>query len=348
MGKAKDTRMIRLLGSWANDYLPLRNVTSDKTLKTYTTSLSLFLEFLETEKGVRVGTLSESRFEANCIEDWMGWLQRTRSCSAATCNNRLSALRSFLKYVSRKDKSLSYLYAEAQVIPLRKVVHTPVKGISRKGLKTLLSVIDQRTRTGKKYLALFTLIYNCGLRLDEVLSITLRNLRLEGEQASITVMGKGSKVRTLAILPRTKRLLESYIETHHRKPFEQENYLFYSRNTGPRGKSSQAAVSKQLRVYARRAHEICDEVPPSLHCHQLRHACATHLLEDGINIVQLSRFLGHSNVTTTMRYIDVGLQMKADALAKIDCESTKGIKSKWKSAQSLAEACGLRSFKEGR
>lgn len=82
------------------------------------------------------------------------------------------------------------------------------------------------------------MIYNCGLRLDEALSVTLNDLHLEGGQTSVTVFGKGSKVRTLAILPRTKRLLESYIETHHRKPFGQEDYLFYSRNAGPKGKSS--------------------------------------------------------------------------------------------------------------
>lgn len=348
MSNSRNTKIIRLLGIWVNDYLPLRNVTSDKTLRNYEASLSLFLEFLEKEKGIKIGTLSAACFETGYIEGWMEWLHVDRNCSASTCNNRMSALRSFLKYVSRNERSLSYLYAEAQAIPLQKTVTTPVEGISRKGLKTLLSVIDQRTKTGRKYLTLFTLIYNCGLRIDEALSIALKDLRLEAEHPSVTVIGKGSKLRTLAILPRTRKLLEAYIKAYHGKTHAETHYLFYSRNTGPTGKSSQTAISKQLRIYAKLAHEICSEVPLDLHCHQLRHACATHLLEDGINIVQLSRFLGHSNLSTTMRYIDVGLQMKTEALTKIDCESTKGIKPKWKDSQSLAEACGLRPNKEPR
>jgi len=52
MSNSRNTKIIRLLGSWVNDYLPLRNVTSDKTLKNYESSLCLFLEFLEKEKGI--------------------------------------------------------------------------------------------------------------------------------------------------------------------------------------------------------------------------------------------------------------------------------------------------------
>lgn len=342
MRSSQNIKLIRLLGSWVNEYLPLRNVTSTKTVRTYETALSLFLDFLEQEKSIHIGILSVTCFERSYIEDWGNWLYGIRKCSAQTCNNRLSALRSFLKYVSYNEKSLSYLYVEAQAIPLQKVVNKPVEGLSRKGLKTLLSTINQTTKTGRKYLALFTLIYNCGLRIDEALSITLKDLHLTAEHPFVTVVGKGTKLRTLAILPRTKKLIEAYIGTYHGRTPNETHYLFYSRNTGPTGKSSQTSISKQLKIYARLAHEICSDVPLNLHCHQLRHACATHLLEDGINIVQLSRFLGHSNLSTTMKYIDVGLQMKTEALAKIDYDSNKGIKPKWKNSKSLAEACGLK------
>lgn len=347
MKNRQATKIIRLLGTWIHDYLPLRNVTSSKTLSNYETALTLYLEFLENEKSVRIGTLSADHFETGYIEEWLVWLGAERKCSAATCNNRLSAVRSFLKYVARMEKSLSYLYAEAQAIPSQKAITKPVEGLSKKGLKALLSVIEQTTKTGRKYLALFTLIYNCGLRIDEALSITLKDLHLEAtDHPSVTVLGKGSKMRTLAILPRTKKLLEAYMKTFHCGISDETNYLFYSRNTGPTGKSSQAAISKQLKGYAKLAHEICNEVPLGFHCHQLRHACATHLLEDGINIVQLSRFLGHSDLSTTMRYIDVGLHMKTEALTKMDYDSNKGIKQKWKGSESLVEACGLRRKKE--
>jgi site-specific recombinase XerD len=346
MNNHQGTKIIRLVGTWINDYLPDRNVVSDKTVTNYETAMSLFLDFLEQKKHITVGTLSPQCFATVNIEDWLDWLSKTRKCGSNTCNNRLSALRSFLKYVARTDKSFAYLYADAQTIPLRKVANKPVKGISRNGLKAFFSVFTQSTNTGKKYLTLFTLMYNCGLRLDEILSIRIKNLRLEAPHPSVTVMGKGSKIRTLTILPKTKAMLEAYMRVFHKGQANELSYLFYSRNLGPTGKCSQMAVSKQLKLHAAKAHELCADVPPNFHCHQLRHACASHLLENGLNVVQLSRFLGHRNLSTTMVYIDVNLAMKQAALEKMDDDSTKGIKKKWKNSDSLSKACGIRKLEE--
>ena len=109
---------------------------------------------------------------------------------------------------------------------------------------------------------------------------------------------------------------------------------------------TQTAVAKQLRKYAAVAHEDCPEVPLDLHAHQIRHAKASHWLEDGMNIVQISFLLGHVDVKTTMVYLDLTTEQEEKALATLENERDKGMPKKWKKAsQSFAELCGLRSIK---
>lgn len=98
-----------------------------------------------------------------------------------------------------------------------------------------------------------------------------------------------------------------------------------------------------LKKYARQAHEACPDVPLGLHAHQFRHSKASHWLEDGMNIVQISFLLGHEQLQTTMIYLDITTEEKAKALATIEDENDKKISPKWKNADgSLVEFCGLR------
>jgi site-specific recombinase XerD len=109
---------------------------------------------------------------------------------------------------------------------------------------------------------------------------------------------------------------------------------------------SQAAVNKQLRKHAAAAHVNCSEVPLDIHAHQLRHAKASHWLEDGMNVVQISALLGHAQLEATMIYLDISMEQKIEALAALEDERDKSMPKKWKaSKQSLASLCGVRSLK---
>ena len=158
---------------------------------------------------------------------------------------------------------------------------------------------------------------------------------------------KGSKIRTLYLLPKAVAHLKKYLKEFHGDTPNPEAYVFYSRNTGSHGKMSQTAVNKQLKKHARAAHEMCDEVPLDLHAHQLRHAKASHWLEDGMNIVQISFLLGHEQLQTTMVYMDITLEQELKALATLEDENDKKVSKKWKNAKGgLAEFCGVKSMKK--
>ena len=142
--------------------------------------------------------------------------------------------------------------------------------------------------------------------------------------------GEIVKKRTLYILPKLAAHLKRYIkEAHGEEPFSND-YLFYSRNGKNKDKLSSKAIEKRLHIYAERAHKICEDVLLSLHAHQFRHARASHWLEQGINIVEISVLLGHQQIATTMKYLDISTEDQAKALAALDDENTKSISRKWK------------------
>lgn len=79
-------------------------------------------------------------------------------------------------------------------------------------------------------------------------------------------------------------------------------------------KLSQSAIRKMMKKYAVACHAKCEDVPLDLHAHQFRHPKASHWLEDGMNIAQISILLGHSQLETTMIYLDITTDQEAAAL----------------------------------
>ena len=103
---------------------------------------------------------------------------------------------------------------------------------------------------------------------------------------------------------------------------------------------SETAAEKMIHKNAVKAHQKCEEVPEDLHPHQLRHSKATHWLEDGMNIVQISTLLGHSQLSTTMIYLGVSEEMKVKAMATLESENDKKTERLWKNSDgSLKDFC---------
>ncbi len=106
---------------------------------------------------------------------------------------------------------------------------------------------------------------------------------------------------------------------------------------------TQPAIAKMLKKHAKTAHDSCSEVPLDTHAHRLRHAKASHWLEDGMNIVQISFLLGHEQLQTTMAYLDITMDEKAKGLATLEDENDKKVSPKWKNADgSLIDFCGIK------
>jgi site-specific recombinase XerD len=339
-------KIARHIGQWLNEYAPSQQSSSTHTIKSYAHALSLYISFLEVEKKITPSDLRPECFCRAYIEEWLTWLVKNRGSSPETCNNRLAALRTFLKYLGR-DVTLLFLVQDASQVLRRKTFRKKVSGMSKKAMQALLAEPDLSTRTGRRDLVLLIVMYNTAARIDEILSMKIQHLRLETEKPHVTVIGKGRKIRTLYLLRKAVSHLKKYLLEFHKEKPDPESYVFYSRNTGVTGKMSQPAVNKQLRKYAASAQSACEQVPLHLHAHQIRHAKASHWLEDGMNIVQISFLLGHSNIQTTMAYLDVTTEQEAKALATLEDEGNRDVSKKWKvDMTGLAAFCGLPAIKK--
>jgi len=336
----------RHINGFLNEYVPSQKSSSSHTLKSYQYALALYISFLDTEKKISAESLCGRCFDRVVIEEWLKWLIDKRGASPETCNNRLASLRMFLKYLGSREILLLHLYEDATRIPRKRQVRKKVKGMSKKAVQVLLQVPDLSTKAGRRDLTIMIAIYSTAARIDEIISLKIEQLHLDAEKPNVTIIGKGSKIRTLYLLSKAVSHLKKYIKEFHGNTPDKDAYVFYSRNIGLYGKMSQAAVNKQLKKHAQAARKICDEVPLNLHAHQLRHARASHWLEDGMNIVQISFLLGHEQLQTTMIYLDITLEQELKALQTLEDENDKKLSKKWKSLKGgLAEFCGVKSMK---
>ena len=337
----------RHIFDFLNTYASFQKTESMNTLKSYQTALSLYVGFLESKKRITRTDLCGKCFERTVVEEWLRWLAIDRGCSPETCNVRLSSLRVFLEYLGSRDIQYLYLSNDASSIPLRKCQKKKIQGLSRDAVKALMACPEVKTKTGRRDIAFLILMYCTAARIDEVLSLKIGKLHLKQQKPNVTFIGKGNKMRTLYLLPKAVVHLEKYLNEFHGQEPGPESYVFYSRNTGLTGKMTQAAISKMLKKHALAAHEICQEVPLTLHAHQLRHAKASHWLEDGMNIVQISFLLGHENLQTTMVYLDITTELEAEALATLEDEKDKSIKPKWRNDDgTLAAFCSVKPMKK--
>ena len=333
----------RYISRFLSDYAPVNLTTSEATLRGYRVSLSSYVGWLEDSKNVIPVTFNAACFEASNIEEWLNWMKTEKGNTNDTCNVRLGAIRTFIHYLAKQEVEYRYLAAEASCVRRMKKDNRVINGLSRNAVRSLMEIPDTSTQSGKRYLMLMILLYSLGARLDEILSLRLNDIHLEGTKPCITLTGKGRKVRTLGLLPKPKAHLERYLSEFHKDSSDRQAYLLYTAHKGKYEKISQAAVRKALRKYAEEAHKKCEEVPVTLHAHQFRHAKAEHMLEDGVNIVQISEFLGHSDLDTTKVYLEISDRMKAEAFATIETQMDNASHTKkWLSKiGTLLELTGL-------
>ena len=177
----------RHIGIFLGNYAPVYMTGSQNTLKSYRTSLSLYLEFLD-EKSIRVSDLRWEHFCKTWIEQWTEWLKESRNCGNASCNVRLGSLRIFLKYVGEHEPELLYLYQEASTIRTHTLPVRKIEGLTKEAVKTILQMPDLQTPTGRRDLAFLVLLYATATRIGEILSLKLKDVHLDDKKPCITVM----------------------------------------------------------------------------------------------------------------------------------------------------------------
>ncbi len=166
-------------------------------------------------------------------------------------------------------------------------------------IERLLKEPDSSTVLGRRDQLALELLYGWGLRLGECTRLNLESFDVA--ENSVSIWGKGDRYRRVPLSPRLRELYEDYVaRTRPRfQPAAHERALFLSLTNGLR--LTPTGLYLRVKVYAWQA-------GLDLHPHQLRHACATHMLAAGARVRQVQTLLGHAQVTTTQRYTRLSLR----------------------------------------
>ena len=163
-----------------------------------------------------------------------------------------------------------------------------------------------------KHRLLIAMVYGCGLRCFEVQNVRLRDVDYDRKQLRI-VQGKGKKDRYVPLSEHLIRGLKTYIELE--KPHE---WLFNGRPKQQSGVVIKGRYSKCAIEIAVKQAIIRAGILKDAHVHTLRHSYATHLLEDGLDIITVKNLLGHTRIQTTMKYLHVMLSNPRRAFSPLD------------------------------
>ncbi|MCB9989551.1 MAG: tyrosine recombinase XerC [Rhodospirillales bacterium] len=271
------------------DYLRYEKNVSRHTLRAYSGDVGQFISFLCQHHGKppSLNDLSDTS-----IRDFRAWLSRRAmdGASAATRARALSGVKNLLHWL---DKQGIMHNAAISTVRTPKLPHHLPKPLQEAQAIRLLDNTEGDDWTDARDKALFTLLYGCGLRIDEALSLNIGDMPRDG---FLRVMGKGRKERQVPVLDIVEKTLRAYITT---LPFsvETDQPLF----RGARGKRLNQGVAQKALRDLRGVLGLPETATP----HALRHSFATHLLQNGANLREIQEMLGHASLSTTQRYTEI-------------------------------------------
>lgn len=280
------------VGAWLA-HLAHERGASPKTLEAYERDVRQFLGFLKRHLG-HVPCLGDlERLDAKTVRAFLA-ARRKQGAISRSLSRTLSALRTFFRWLEAEATLENRAVLQ---VALPKVPHSVPKPLNVEAAAAVAGAatdaaanwIDARDR------AVLLLLYGCGLRISEALSLTSRNAPVAGRDV-MHIKGKGGKERMVPVLAIVSRAIEDYI-AQCPFPLEPDGALFLGARGGP----------LSPRLIQLRMEKLRDELglAETATPHALRHSFATHLLSAGADLRQIQELLGHASLSTTQIYTEV-------------------------------------------
>lgn len=306
--------LARCIMRFFQDYLPSLRGMSIHTIRSYRDAVMLYLRFAATRGKRRVEALEFEHFTGESVGEFVIFLERERHNGIGTRNARLAALHTFARFAASEYPERLAEMQRVLAVPFKRgAQRKPIEYLNQEEVEALLKTPARPSLQSRRDLALFALMFNTGARVQEVLNLKVRDVRLEPPY-QVRLHGKGEKVRICPIWARTAERLRQVLEQldlmgSHDSP------LF-------RNRRGEKLTRFGVRYLLTKHLGACAESVASLrgrrlHPHSLRHTTAVHLLKAGVDFVTISQWLGHASVNTTMNYARADLDLKRQALAQV-------------------------------
>lgn len=313
MNKTKPTDFARALAKYLFEYLPEQRGLSEHTIQSYSSSISLFLEFCEAELKIQREKLEIKDINFEMVERFYLWLENVRGNSVATRNQRRIAMNAFARYLQHRNPGYVLLCQQIRSIPTKPDRRQTVRHLSVDAVEKLLTQPNLRLQSGRRDFALLSILYETAARVSEVAALNIGDVRFEKNGATVHLFGKGRKRREVPIMSDVSDFLAKYLaEEAQYRSCQKSDPLFCNCT---KGKLTRAGIAYILGKYADAARTSTPElIPEQVYPHILRHSRAMHWLEAGFDLQYIRDLLGHANISTTLIYARLSVAMKRKLL----------------------------------
>ena len=310
------------LGPWVRRFL-LEHLIGERNLSrhtqmSYRDTLRLLLPFVADQYHQPIDRLTVEQINAELVRRFLQHVEQARHCATSSRNQRLAAIRALARFVAEHSPEHIAWCAELRSIPFKKAPQVVVPYLEKPEMDALLRAPDRNTRQGRRDYALLLFLYNSGARASEAAQLTVAALNLA--LPSVTLLGKGNKVRYCPLWPLTAQTLSAMVAKR-----EPTQHVFLNRCDRPITRFGIHTLVERNALKA--AVEVPSLASKRVSPHSLRHTAAVHLLRAGADINTIRAWLGHVSLSTTNVYAEVDLEMKAKAPASCEViDTTKPIK----------------------
>jgi integrase/recombinase XerD len=284
---------------------------SPRTITAYRDTFRLLFAYLQEQCGRSPTEFQIPDLDAPTVLAFLDHVESIRHNSARSRNLRLSAIRSFFRYVTVRDPDHLAVANRVLAIPTKRTSRTLLTYLTRAEMDAVLAVHDRTTWLGSRDHALLLTMYNTGARASEMTGLACGQVAL-ADPSLIRIHGKGRKDRTVPLWPQTARVLRRWFQLLN---VADTAFAF---PTVHGGRLSADGLNVVLQRAVTKAADRCPDLNHKrITPHVIRHTTAMHLLQAGVDIAVIALWLGHENIETTHGYVEADLQMKQQALDKL-------------------------------
>jgi integrase/recombinase XerD len=330
------TDFAKYLSKFLSEYLPFERNMSPNTIAAYRDTFVQFIGYMKDVQNIRVEQLTLDELRRKRVLDFLSWVQNERNCGIATRNQRLASINSFISYLQYEEIDHLHEWQKIRSIKAMKGDKKSINYLTTEGIKLLLEQPDTTTGNGRRNLALMALMYDTGVRVQEMIDLTPESLKIDSSPYTIRIFGKGRKSRVVPLMEEQIVLLKRYmVENHLFETFKLKHPLFFNSR---KEKLTRSGVTYILKTHAKMARQVNPIlIPEKISCHSLRHSKAMHLLQSGVNLVYIRDLLGHVSTQTTDVYARADSKQKREALEKayMKLVPEKACQSEWEKNQNL-------------
>jgi len=279
------------LEQWLSGLKSLRGA-SDATIGAYRRDLVDYLTFMAEHSGGPQGIDALGRVGTRDMRAWMA-RERASGLGARSLARKLSAVKTFYRWLAEREGLEVTPVLSARAPKYQRSLPRPLAEDAARAMISEVGGTDRRPWVQARDAAVLTVLYGCGLRISEALSLTIDQAPL-GDSLRIT--GKGGKERVVPVIAPARHAVDAYLEIQPH-PMAPGDPLFKA----IRGRALSARTVQKSMAQARMALGLPATATP----HAMRHSFATHLLSAGGDLRSIQDLLGHASLATTQVYTAV-------------------------------------------